>query len=72
VVHKIEIDYDGNGTFTPIITINDNNPFAYMVDRNRYEGSDDKSYIWVRTNGSSPKNVELKRLIIRKITSDIC
>jgi hypothetical protein len=73
VVHKIEIDYDGNGTFTPIITINDNNPLAYMVDRNRYEGSGDKSYIWVRTDGSSsPKNVELKRLIIRKITSDIC
>ena len=68
VVHKIEIDYDGNGTFTPIITINDNNPLAYMVDRNIYEGSGDKSYIWVRTNGSSPKNVELKRLIIRNIT----
>jgi hypothetical protein len=68
VVHKIEIDYDGNGTFTPIITINDNNPLAYMVDRSRYEGSGDKSYIWVRTNGSSPRSVELKRLIIRKIT----
>ena len=66
VVHKIEIDYDGNGTFTPIITINDNNPFAYMVDRNRYEGSGDKSYIWVRTDGRQSKERGIKEACHQK------
>lgn len=62
------IKFDGDNDFTFIGSTSDPSPLSYMIDPSRYLGSGDKSYVWVRTNGSSPENVELKRLIIRNIT----
>ena len=49
-VHQIgEIDYmDGKG-FQGVMDRFDNSPKSWMIDRARYE---DKSYVWIRNNGS--------------------
>jgi hypothetical protein len=59
-----EIDYENNGNFTEVLDIKDESPKDYMLDRQLYEK---KSYVWVRVNGDSPKNVELKDVTIKSI-----
>lgn len=63
----LEIDYDNNGNFIEVGRWKDPKPLPYMLDKALYLK---KSFIWVRVNSQhtgeeGPKDVEIKKLIIR-------
>lgn len=68
----LEIDYDNNGNFIEVGRWKDPKPLPYMLDKALYLK---KSYVWVRVNGQhtddeeeeGPKDVEIKKLIIRSL-----
>lgn len=63
-----------NGAFKTKASAIDTNPLDYMVDKDlsltsgsKY-GNDISSYAWIRTNGNSPRDIEITDCIIRDIT----
>jgi hypothetical protein len=66
----LEIDYENNGNFIEVGRWKDPKPLPYMLDKELYLK---KSYVWVRVNSQhtgeeeGPKDVEIKKLIIRSL-----
>jgi hypothetical protein len=66
----LEIDYDNNGNFIEVGRWKDPKPLPYMLDKALYLK---KSFVWVRVNSQhtdeeeGPKDVEIKKLIIRSL-----
>jgi hypothetical protein len=48
-----EVDYNDGDGFVKVFDRFDNSPKSWMIDRSLYvDGSDSKSYFWIRNNGS--------------------
>jgi hypothetical protein len=65
----LEIDYENNGKFIEVGRWKDPKPLPYMLDKALYLK---KSFVWVRVNSQhtgeeGPKDVEIKKLIIRSL-----
>lgn len=61
-----EIDYNDGKGFIKVAEFSDKAPLPYMKNKALY---DKKSYAWIRVNGSDPKEIQIRDVVIKQLPS---